>query len=290
MHINKTNYENYFLLYIDKELSASDQAAVESFVQENPQYANELNSLQKTTILPEAGDDKIIYPNKALLYRLPEMEATLSAQFKNKLYKSSTTILRPSFNFKPKAALLSVAALFIVFIGYRFAQVNNNTLPTTGSTLSKATLLKQISAKKNAIETLAKADHFKKTKTNHQLTIEKNNFKQVNEAVAILKNTPSMAANETASLMNKEATPMLKELQQNNSSPIIENILEKNDLPATETFVEEQSNKEAKGYKVIDTDDTDRTIYIANFEIDGAAVRGLTRRFNAMFKRNKSEK
>ena len=85
MNINKTNYENYFLLYIDKELSALDQAAVKSFVLENPEYANELNSLQKTTIRPEEGDDKIVYPNKALLYRLPEMETTLSANFKNKL-------------------------------------------------------------------------------------------------------------------------------------------------------------------------------------------------------------
>ena len=45
MSINKTNYENYFLLYIDQELSASEQAAVENFVQENPEYANELASL-----------------------------------------------------------------------------------------------------------------------------------------------------------------------------------------------------------------------------------------------------
>lgn len=290
MQINKTNYENYFLLYIDKELSALDHAAVESFVLENPEYANELNSLQKTTIPPEAVDDKIIYPDKALLYRLPEMEAALSPQFKNKLYKSSTPILRPSFNFKTKASLLSVAALFIVFIGYRFALLNKNTLPDTGYALSKATLLKQTSANKNAIQTLARADHFIKTKTNLQLTVQKNNFKQVNETVAILENTPSMLANETASLMNKESTPMLKEAQQNSSSPITENILEKNDLPATETLVEEPNHKEAKEYKVVDTDETDRTIYIANFEIDGAAVRGLTRRFNALFKRNKSEK
>ena len=47
---------------------------------------------------------------------------------------------------------------------------------------------------------------------------------------------------------------------------------------------------EEKGYKVVDTDETDRTIYIANFEIDGASLRGLTRKFNALFKRNKSEK
>ena len=57
-----------------------------------------------------------------------------------------------------------------------------------------------------------------------------------------------------------------------------------------ELLTEMQNSTEEKGYKVVDTDETDRTIYIANFEIDGASLRGLTRKFNALFKRNKSEK
>lgn len=290
MQINKTNYENYFLLYIDKELSASDQAAVESFVLENPEYANELNSLQKTTIRTETVDNQIVYPNKALLYRLPEMEAALSPQFKNKLYKSYTPILQPSFNFKTKASLVSIAAIFMLLIGYQFIQVDNKTLHTTDATIAKTKLLNESSTPNNTMQTLAASDPFKKTNTKHQSTTSQNSFKQTDEAFTIMDNTHSMAANETATLMNKEEAPMVKEAQHNSSTPITENVLEKNDLPVTETLVEEQNPKDAKGYKVVDTDETDRTIYIANFEIDGAAVRGLTRRFNALFKRNKTEK
>jgi hypothetical protein len=37
-------------------------------------------------------------------------------------------------------------------------------------------------------------------------------------------------------------------------------------------------------------DENDRTLYIANFEIDGEKLRGISRRINAIFKRNKNEK
>jgi len=43
-------------------------------------------------------------------------------------------------------------------------------------------------------------------------------------------------------------------------------------------------------YKEIDTEGEDRTISIGMLEIDGAAFRGITRKFSALLKRNKIEK
>jgi hypothetical protein len=43
-------------------------------------------------------------------------------------------------------------------------------------------------------------------------------------------------------------------------------------------------------YKEIDTEEEDRTINIGILEIDGAAFRGITRKFSALLKRNKIEK
>ena len=43
-------------------------------------------------------------------------------------------------------------------------------------------------------------------------------------------------------------------------------------------------------YKEIDTEEDDRTINIGMLEIDGAAFRGITRKFSALLKRNKIEK
>ncbi len=289
MSINKTNYENYFLLYIDKELSAVDQAAVEGFVQENPDFANELASLQKAKLSPEATADKIIFANKALLYRLPEMEASLSQDFKNKLYKQSSTILQTNFNYKVKAALLSMAALFIVFLGYQFNQVKTlASLPMSTQITAKADKLIPPSTNKAII----KLDQATIAKFDNEFKNSKNKFNRINETVYNTVNANPIADNETSALISNDANSVAENTPQNQNdiSPIIETTSKQNEVMNNELLTEMQNSTEEKEYKVVDTDETERTIYIANFEIDGASFRGLTRKFNALFKRNKSEK
>jgi anti-sigma factor RsiW len=53
MNINRHNYEELFLLYIDNELSPEDRKAVEIFVRQNPDLAGELALLQHTTLEPQ---------------------------------------------------------------------------------------------------------------------------------------------------------------------------------------------------------------------------------------------
>ncbi|MEO6491167.1 MAG: hypothetical protein ABIO04_14590 [Ferruginibacter sp.] len=52
MSINRNNYETFFLLYVDNELSASDRKVVDLFVKENEDLQQELQLLLDTT-LPE---------------------------------------------------------------------------------------------------------------------------------------------------------------------------------------------------------------------------------------------
>ena len=66
MNINRNNYEEYFLLYADKELSADEKSMVETFVQQNPDLEEEFVMLQQSVIKP---DNTITLEDKSPLFR-----------------------------------------------------------------------------------------------------------------------------------------------------------------------------------------------------------------------------
>ncbi len=55
MSINLNNYEEYFLLYIDNELSQEERMEVTTFLELHPQLNEEFNALQNTVQSPEEG-------------------------------------------------------------------------------------------------------------------------------------------------------------------------------------------------------------------------------------------
>lgn len=64
--INRNNYEEYFLLYVDNELDEAERSAVENFVKQNPDVATELKMLKQTSLI---ADDDIQFDHKKLLYK-----------------------------------------------------------------------------------------------------------------------------------------------------------------------------------------------------------------------------
>ena len=66
MYINRNNYEEYFLLYTDNELSVAEKNMVEAFVAANPDLGEELVMLQQSILKPDAveffGKEKLIKP------------------------------------------------------------------------------------------------------------------------------------------------------------------------------------------------------------------------------------
>jgi hypothetical protein len=72
--ITIANYEEFFLLYADNELSAPERKAVEEFVQANPGLAVELKMLQQVQL----PDEPLVFGDKKTLYRKESEEISLA--------------------------------------------------------------------------------------------------------------------------------------------------------------------------------------------------------------------
>ncbi|MBL7742482.1 MAG: hypothetical protein JNN00_03305 [Chitinophagaceae bacterium] len=64
MKLNRQNYEEYFILYLDNELGSEDRRMVEVFANENPDLKAELDMLLQTKLSP---DTAVTFDNKESL-------------------------------------------------------------------------------------------------------------------------------------------------------------------------------------------------------------------------------
>ena len=144
MELNQDNYENYLLLYIDNELTAPERAAVESFLESNPEYAAEFKALQNALIAPEL----INYPDKSMLYRFDEMNATPDPSFKKSLYKQTNSTGKLIEFKKRYIAYASIAAVALwMLIGTK--QVFKTNSPASTTIVEQTLKLKRANLMKN---------------------------------------------------------------------------------------------------------------------------------------------
>ena len=66
MIITRHNYEEYFLLYVDNELSVQERRMVDAFVRENADLEEELNMIRQSVLRP---DKSVVFQNKGQLMK-----------------------------------------------------------------------------------------------------------------------------------------------------------------------------------------------------------------------------
>jgi hypothetical protein len=130
--INLSNYEDWFLLYIDGELTVAEQEAVLEFVKQHPSLQEELDLLLSMRFQPETeirlNDHSTLtaeYFNE--LETIYRFEPDLSIQFpdKEKLYKRTAAPVVSMFRY------VAVAASIIVTAGLIWWFVGTNSVDQT---------------------------------------------------------------------------------------------------------------------------------------------------------------
>ena len=235
----------------------------------------------------------------------------LSTSFKNALKKETVSegILIKPFGFNQhKFTYAAIAACLMVFIGYQqltkyqlsdspvsnssafnsiAANSNKVLVPnvsteSTGSTGSDATVVSNSSQPASNFEPISKTKQARIKLRASKSSNRRSSFKFQDEAIAIAEPTRSNG------ILNNQAIVTKFPSTYNNPLTIdaIPLSINSSNVDA-ESTIEELA---ATSYEVIDIEDPNRTIFIANFEIDGNKFRGLKRKVTSLFKNNKSDR
>ena len=265
--INEKNYETYFMSYIDNELNAAERAAVDAFVLTEPKYAAALALFEKTK-LHASSNEFMEMEDKIFLYRFTEMDAKLDGDFKKSLYRKQAPVRKIIFTPNLMRASFAIAAMLILFIGLQLFK--------TESSISESNIVES-----NIVETPLKNKTENQTKNSNQIQ---------NENQAILASTNNSSNSINTNIVSSSSSQASRE---NDNQNLV--VAKFSEGQISSTAMETMATEEEKtilptNYKEIDTEEEDRTINIGMLEIDGAAFRGITRKFSALLKRNKIEK
>ena len=320
MIVNIHNYETYFLLYVDNELSAKEKALVELFVQQNPFYQNELSLLQNSKLvsnndLTEEGN--LVYEDKLSLYQISELDTQCLAYLDNEMSaseikkfeqalqinpsllisltewrKSKFTIedeltLDPAFKNMLYKKEANIKPLWGWYAKYGMGSVAAILMLFLGYKILNTT-------KKNTTDIVLTRTAIPKTPINKPVLN--------NEVVQLIRGSVAVNHKQWATATNSTIEPTI--ISPNDP---VENKVEYNTelpkitLPEAITAINpiEIENKSLSeptaipiNYKELDIEqeDEDRILYIGNLEIDKTKFREVGRKISALFKRNKLEK
>jgi hypothetical protein len=301
MMINENNYETYFMSYIDNELNAAERAAVDAFVLTEPKYVAAMAVFEKAKL----HAPNVEMEDKIFLYRFPEMDAKLDADFKNSLYRKEAPVRKIIFTPNLMRASFAIAAMLILLIGLQLFKSDTN---ISESNLLETPLVESALKDKTALSITNNSSTNSKqientilpNVVNEAAFSKKINNAKITKAISARANQAgfedqTIATNNMNTNIVSRSESFSEANSENNSQSIV--VAKFNEAQISSSSMGTMATEEEKiisvnpnAFKEIDTEQEDRTINIGMIEIDGATFRGITRRVSALLKRNKIDK
>lgn len=293
-NINETNYEEFFLLYIDNELSAAKREEVEKYVLQHPKLQDEFITLKQAVLAPEI----ISYGNKEDLYRTEKRRIV----YLKTLYWAAAAVFiglcgvgiwmmqsTNSNNIRQPVAVNKPA---------QTKQPTQNTLiekPVTTDSIKEEVKQEPVIAEKalpekTGKETIAKTTHVKKKKADSVThSSEDDIIQNKQDEVAYQPPVIKRSTNNNAARQLKEP-PVDKNDVATGLQPTFNH--QQNDVTALQAPAEDDG-KLQNGYKVyqvaykeINTNDEDRSLRIGMLDLNKDKVKGFFKKAGRLFSKS----
>lgn len=360
--IDRNNYETYFLLYVDSELSAEEKVAVQRFVAENPDLAEELALLESTQLQLEKT---LVFKGKEILFKKEGQEISLNNYeewfllytdnelsdehktqvelfvlqhptlqrefewlqqtrlpeeklvFSNKeiLYRKETSGKSPVFYMRWMRYAAAAAVIGVMATVWILAPTNTLKAPlevggaepelvgTSDKSTGQGESAGQGSNGNSVDQHLGKQedrDSYSTVKiigVDHQLKLNRNNIIETELAASVVvNNNPIIELVETVPVRNRgniipanssvepKQNATLASVNTERITPVLTAVENPILSETTEEKVTEAPEESKTLYTVLDDSDEDKSLYIGALEINKDRLRGLFRKAGSIFR------
>ena len=286
--ININNYSGFFFLYIDRELDETARGKVEKFVLQHPQLQEEFTLLKQTVLQPEA----VVFADKSSLYRKEERKIAFLSFARLAI----------------AAAVIGIAVLGWWLYPTGVVKPVNNNVVVKQTTIKPAvkpnTKLPAITPpqQQNVQQNTAGVDTKKVQKQGNAIKPIQKVTNNIQQAPAVVKtqndnmvvNVPKQDAArviDTTVIVAQETAPIA---EQNNANTVAATGNPPAEVTTQVTTAHSNSEDGVKNppkdvvavnvpYKVIDTDDEDRSMYVGSLELNKDKIKGFFKRAGRIF-------
>jgi anti-sigma factor RsiW len=275
--INASNHEEYFLLYIDNELSAAKREEVERYVLQHPKLQDEFTILKQTVLAPEL----VSYGDKKDLYRT----------------ERKRVVYLKSWRLAAAAILIGVCA-----VGWWLMQKPQHTI-TVADSHQIQQQPKQNTAVTNPVDSANQTiKQPEQVVAQHQSTSNKKEKNNIAET-AVVKKKKEKATNNIIDNKNSEEPVVVmqhpkvthNDIEENQKEPPVqthdivtpEHINQQNNVASLQTTTENKQQNDYKvypvAYKELNTNDDDNSLHVGMLDLNKNKVKNLFKKAGRMF-------